>query len=168
MPDRAPAVGRQRLSIGATIALVALVALNLRAALPNSGLIHGLGHWVGSIVLEGALVVALYRRRLPAELIGFQAVGWAYLAGRASDRAPGTYWWEVMLADWMVRTEDGLRGVSWGLDRWYVLEFHARSMQLFMMLLLAAVGGLAFRRLSIAARWSDRVSTLRPPDGVHA
>jgi hypothetical protein len=96
------------------MALVAVAALDFRAALPGAPLIHGAGHWIGAIILEGALIAALCRRRLSPGYIGFVAIGCAYLAWRAPDAAPAVSWWEDMLARWMVRAESRFRGVSWG------------------------------------------------------
>ncbi len=77
---------------------------------------------------------------MPPRLIGFEAAGWAYLACRATDSAPGYYWWEDQLANWMIRAEVRLSGASWGIDRWIVSEAHIRSIQLAVLLLASAAG----------------------------
>jgi hypothetical protein len=135
--------------------LVAVAALNFRAALPGSALIHGAGHWIGAIILEVVLIAALWRRRPSLWLIGFEAVGWAYLVWRALDAGPAVYWWEDILAHGMVRAESRFRGVSWGFDRWYVLEAHIRTIQLAFMMVCACVGGFAVGLVRIAGRRRD-------------
>lgn len=150
-------MGRSRIRPGLAMTLVAVAALDFRAALPSATLIRGAGHWVGVIVLQGILIAALRRHRLSPWLIGFEVVGWAYLACRAPYSAPAVLWWEDTLARWLVGVETRLRGASWGIDRWYVSEVHIESIQLVLMLALASIGGSASRRLCAAAVWPGRV-----------
>jgi hypothetical protein len=55
----------------------------------------------------------------------------------------------------MVRAESRFRGVSWGIDRWYVLEAHIRTIQLAVMMVCACVGGFALHLVRIEGRRRD-------------
>jgi hypothetical protein len=132
---------RRRFSVRTALALIIVLALNFWAARPGSNRIHGLGHWLGALILQALLLWSLWRGHITIGQIGIELTGWVFLVyhGMASQRSRG-HWWEHKLADWMNRLEVGLRGTSWAFDRWYIHEVHVQIIRLAEMIIVSLAG----------------------------
>jgi len=135
-------------SVAILMALVALLALNFLAMRPASALIHGLGHWLGAILLQVGLISAIRRRRISPAAFGRQAGGWAYLLARALSAPPKDYWWEYEIARSLRIKEMAAGAAAWGADRWYVEQANLEFVHLAFMGLTASANGLILGQLA--------------------